>query len=511
VRLVVAVLILQSYFDLTDEETQERVDFDLCWHLALGLDPCAEGDYVSQRTWQYFRAHLLTHDLIQQFFADTTDQIIAAFGIRTDKQRIDSTHILSNFAQLSRLGLFCETLRVFLRELRHAHPDQYGQLPQSLRDRYHTADGESSHYDDARRSDTRRRLGVCARDAYRLFKKFHDGMSPSMASSYHLLSRLIDEQCDLVDTPQIAESGDGDVDLPAVPITVKAAQAIESSVMQTPHDEDVTYSGHKGQGYDALIVETYHEENPFQVITHGRLEPACESDATRVLSTVEALEERGLLPEELLADTSFGSSSNYVACALKGIELIAPTPGKASAQSTEGSTLLEDCNFDIDLLGGSPTVCPQGITALATSVQQAHDPPIAIITMDSAVCAQCPLARQCARVSRDDGTDITIIDLHAYSMAERRAFEETDEFQDLYRPRGGIEGTNSELKRGQGLGDLRVRRAARVELAMFFRLLSCTMKRAIHYCQRQTKKQTANLSVSAENISGSNTKTSFSY
>jgi hypothetical protein len=412
VRLVVAVLILQALYDLTDEETQDRVDFDLSWHLALGLDPCAEGDYVSQRTLQYFRAHLLTHDLIRQFFATITDQVIATFGIRTDKQRIDSTHILSNFAHLTRLGLFCETLRVFLRTLRQAHPDKYAQLPRSLCARYHTADGEASHYDDARSSETRRRLGVCARDAYRLCTQFADGVSPALATAYHLLTRLIVEQCDLVEQPQPAESGDGDGDLPAVPITLKAASTLASSVMQTPHDEDVTYSGHKGQGYDALIVETYHAENPFQVITYGSLEPACGSDAERVLPTIAALEARGLCPEEFLADTSFGSSENYVACARRGIELIAPTPGKASATPVSASAYLVDAqHFDLDLIGGAPTVCPRGHTALATHRADLQGKsPVAIIHMERRTCAQCPLASHCVRVPHHDGTDLIIIE-----------------------------------------------------------------------------------------------------
>jgi hypothetical protein len=85
-------------------------------------------------------------------------------------------------------------------------------------------------------------------------------------------------------------------------------------------------------------------------------------------------------------------------------------------------------------------------------------------------------------------------------LTERRAFEVTEEFKDLYRPRGGIEGTNSELKRGEGLGDLRVRRTARVEVALVFRLLACTMKRAVRYCLQQTKKQTAALRAGAENL-----------
>ena len=48
-------------------------------------------------------------------FQETTDRIIQALGIRTGKQRLDSTHIMSNIATLTRLGLFCETMRLFLR------------------------------------------------------------------------------------------------------------------------------------------------------------------------------------------------------------------------------------------------------------------------------------------------------------------------------------------------------------------------------------------------------------
>ena len=48
-------------------------------------------------------------------FQETTERIIQALGIRTGKQRLDSTHIMSNIATLTRLGLFCETMRLFLR------------------------------------------------------------------------------------------------------------------------------------------------------------------------------------------------------------------------------------------------------------------------------------------------------------------------------------------------------------------------------------------------------------
>ena len=54
----------------------------------------------------------MQHDGGRLAFQETTDRIIQALGIRTGKQRLDSTHIMSNIATLTRLGLFCETIRL---------------------------------------------------------------------------------------------------------------------------------------------------------------------------------------------------------------------------------------------------------------------------------------------------------------------------------------------------------------------------------------------------------------
>src|SRR3990172_6512669 len=168
IRVVVAVDILRHLFDLTYAETQAAVDFDLRWHLALGLDPCVDQDYVSPRTLQYFEAKLLEHALVGALFTDLTDKLLARLGVKTGQQRLGTKHLLSNFARLTRLGLFCETHRVLLQALTRETPGLLEALPVSLRRRYLDEDGTDSCYDDARASDSRRRLAVAARDAWRL-------------------------------------------------------------------------------------------------------------------------------------------------------------------------------------------------------------------------------------------------------------------------------------------------------------------------------------------------------
>ncbi len=191
VQTVLGVHILKEMFDLTDEEALEDLEFNLLWHHALRLD--IEETHLPQKTLHNFRARLMAHDGGRVAFQETTDRIIEALGLRTGKQRLDSTHIMSNIATLTRLGLFCETIRYFLRALHQAHPALAEAVPTGLVRRYLKEEGEATSYEDARSGDGRRRLSVCARDLYRLVDRFR-GTAAAQLEEYRLLERLLREQ-----------------------------------------------------------------------------------------------------------------------------------------------------------------------------------------------------------------------------------------------------------------------------------------------------------------------------
>jgi len=483
IRVLVAATVLQALFDMTDVEAQAAIDFDLRWHLALGLDPCEDQDYVSQRTLQYFRAKLVEHELVRVLFTDLTDKLLTRLGVKTGQQRADTTHLVSNVARLSRLGVFCETQRVLLKALRREAAALLETLPVSLRRRYLREDGTDSSYDDARASDSRRRLAVAARDAYRLREALRGVTLPAdAAAAYAILERLVQEHCEIVATPQASVDGDGDADLAPVPVIAREAKTLNGAVLQTPHDPDVTYSGHKGQGYEALLVETCDPDNAVQLITHASLERSCESDADRVMPMVEALAARGIAPESLLADTGFGSVDNVAGCSRQGVELIAPQPGGAGAKASAPTLCVCDDEFTIQLVPSHPpSTCPCGATARATLLRDdAVDGPVALLLMPTAACAACPRFHWCPKRDQHTGETLLLIALRDNLPVRRRAAEQEDAFRDRYRARAGIEATNSELKRGQGLDDIRVRNAARVELALFLRLTACNVKRALN-------------------------------
>ena len=103
--------------------------------------------------------------------------------------------------------------------------------------------------------------------------------------SYKLLARVLKEQC------EVSESSD---DQPAV-ISPKPAKKVPSDSLQNPSDPDAAYSGHKGQGYQVPVMETYSEntdeadkEATLNLITYVNVEPDNESDANALLPAIDS-------------------------------------------------------------------------------------------------------------------------------------------------------------------------------------------------------------------------------
>ena len=134
VALVLGALILKEMNDLTDEEALAALDFDLRWHYAFDLSP--QDLHLCQKTLHSFRVKLIANEKGKLVFRRVTDDLITGLGIDVKRQRLDSTHILSNFARLNRLGLMCETIRVFLKALKKLKPALYEGLSVGIKKRH---------------------------------------------------------------------------------------------------------------------------------------------------------------------------------------------------------------------------------------------------------------------------------------------------------------------------------------------------------------------------------------
>jgi hypothetical protein len=489
VQTVLGVHILKDMFNLTDEEALEELEFNLLWHHALQLT--LEEAHLPQKTLHNFRSRLMAHDGGRVAFQETTDRIIVALGIRTGKQRLDSTHIMSNIAILTRLGLFCETIRYFLGAVRRAHPDLAEMVPAVLVRRYLKEEGQPTSYEDARSGDGRRRLSVCARDLYRLVDRFR-GTAAAQLEEYHLLERLLHEQCH-VGRHRDGRPGDDDDDVgeDKVPIALKSPKEISPDSLQSPYDAEVTYSGHKGKGYEVQVAETCDEENICQIITLADVTPSSGSDTDVTVPAIDSLTERNARPDELFADTSYGSGRNAFEAERRGTELVSPvagpTPKESNKEECEEPPGLTPADFQIDVTGQQSTVCPAGYQSI-DEYEQEDAPERVEIHFNRSVCDTCAFRPRCpVKLNQHTGTYVLKADLVKVNIERRRIAEANEEWRKRYAVRAGAEGTNSELKRRHGLGHLRVRGGRRVRLAVYLKALACNIKRMIHALQMQER------------------------
>ena len=484
VQTVVGILLLKEMFDLTDAEALGALDYDLRWHVALDLEP--EEAHTCQKTLHNFRAKLMASGRERLLFEDMTGKIIEALGTRTERQRLDSTHITSNIARLTRLGLFCETARVFLKELRRKSKRRFEALPEGLRRRYLKDDGEPSRYHDAKSSEARRRLRVCARDVWRLADRFKGDERVEALESYGLVKRLLQEQCRVVKEAPPPSAGDADANDPPAPVVVKDAKKVGSDSLQSPHDASATYSGRKGKGHEVQLAETCGNGDGPEMITYAEVTRSCDSDEKATVPAVDDLAERNVRPEDLLADTNYGSTENAIECGKRGTELVAPVPGPKVEEAAAGERAITKADFDIDPKGERKARCPAGCEA----VSEKRDPETGKVRafFDGEGCEACPHRDSCPAKPLRDGRRVLRTTVHAAVLANRRRYERTKEFKKRYAMRAGIEATNSELKRAHGLGRLRSRGVSRVRLAVYLKALACNVKRMVKHLAGQARK-----------------------
>jgi len=170
VAQVVGLLLLKEMFDLTDEQAIDQYMFNAAWQYALGTEPDAA--HVCRKTLHNFRTAMSEAEArgdltYSKLFDRIVRAVIEDLGLSVSKQRLDSTHIRSNMAVLSRLQLSTHTITAFLEKLRKQHPRLFAAVPETLTGRYVDRAG---YFADAPSSQGRRRLDQCAVDRTVKFK-----------------------------------------------------------------------------------------------------------------------------------------------------------------------------------------------------------------------------------------------------------------------------------------------------------------------------------------------------
>jgi len=458
---VLGVLVLQQSLDLNDEETINQLAFNIQWHYALNISEESDSaKYICPKTLWNMRSIAVENRLEALLFDNITNKLADVFKVNTDKQRLDSVHIKSNMRRLGRIGIFSKSIHKFLVNLKRGYQEQFETVNQAITDKY-LSEKALGCFSMVKPSESNKTLALVAEDLFDLVEQFKDCKPVCAMHSYKLLERVLKEQCNL----QISDDKKR--------VEVKKPKEIASDSLQNPSDPDATYSGHKGQGYQLQVMETYTDTEDKEVksktlnlITHVEVEKACDSDAQALIPAIESTQKRGLGPDQLEADTLYGSDENDQAAKSMGVELVAPVKGKPEKSAVS----LSEFEF---LKTGHVLACPQGQKPLTSKKKKTRFTQ----GFDCETCSKCPLVNGCPAKPGKKYFYLRY-EQKAMRIAKRRATEQTSEFKDRYRWRAGVEATMSELDRRTGVKRLRVRGFKAVRFSATLKAIGINLFRA---------------------------------
>lgn len=444
------LVFLMEFRNWTEEEATEAYLFDNGVGYALNLPVYQRA--LSTRTLERYVRLFHEDDLAAGVERAVTERLCALLDQDVRQQRQDSTHVFSQMASFGRTRLMGVTIKRFLTQVKRHDEARYQALPEAFRQRY--APSEHRIFADCAKGEAPRRQlrQTVAEDMHYLVQEFGGDDRHNRRSTFLALVQVFEQQCVVVESKVEVKSHPG------------------GDVIQNPSDPEATRDGHKGPGYQVQLSETCSPANEVQLITGAIPQTAVEPDGGSVKPMLDLLESSRLAPEGLLADTHYGSDENVQACAGRGVELVSPVPGTAPE---EGALTIGD--FTVDAPSEAVLFCPAGHVPLAS--RQDGETGKTRTDMDPAVCAgcagreRCPIKTHGARRWMEHTEKQRRLDT-------RRRYQTTPTFKERYGLRNGIESTNSGLKRGPGLGRLRVRRRRSVFHSILLKVAGWNVQRA---------------------------------
>jgi len=462
VNLLVGLEILKAGHGWSDEELHERFSFDLQVRYAVGCDVFGEANF-SLRTLYYLRHRLVEYalrtgeNLMTSVFNQVTGAQLAKLGLRTEQQRLDSTMVLSNIADLSRLELLIELLQRLWRRLRAEDQQRYaaefapyvkegaGQYTYRLKGR----EAVWAHIGQ---------VGVVLHGLLQSLQADY-GQEPL----YAVAQRFFDENFVLESQAPRA----------------KTNSEIGSGCLQSLDDLEASYRtklNRSYKGYVANIAETCHPDNLVQLIDLVQVAPNRASDVQLLQESLPDLHKRTGV-KTVVTDGAFVSPEVDEVARPLGITQITSGLTGGLPDHSDGRLTFSDFAMTLDAQGEVVQVtCPAGEVGSIQPSGQSYR-----WSFKPDVCGQCPLAAGCpVKPKRAQSTcAVTVPKERARSADRRRRFEQHKaEARNL---RTAVEATMFQLKHRWAQGKVRVRGLLRVTMTVVCAALAVNMRRIDRY------------------------------
>ena len=454
------VTLVQYRENLSDRQVAEavRARIDVKYLLGLPLDD-AGFDYS---TLCEFRARLRSGGS-EETLLDRLLHRCRELGLVRERSRArtDATRVLAAVRVMNRLELVAETLRATLNDLARVAPVWLRAVaPDAWFERY------ARRIEDSRlprsKVDREGYARTVGEDGYHLLDLLEAAPAGlARLPSVQVLERVWERHYQREPTQDEDSSRRPVVRVRPERELAKAAEATES-----PYDPDARYRSRFGvewTGYLAHLTETCEEGEP-HLITHVDTTPATVHEVRRVAAIHQALDAKGLLPGEHLADAAYIDAKLLVRMRDEhGVSMIGPPRRDPSWQArTDGAFTIEDFEIDWEKRRAR---CPQGHQSSSwREYENDARGQFIMVRFKDTTCRACPVRERCTR-SGQQGRSLHLHPREAHeaidAMRERLA---SDSGRELYAQRAGVEGTISQGVRALGLRRARYRGLARVHL-----------------------------------------------
>jgi transposase len=443
--------IMQFRENLADRQAAEAVRARIDWKYLLSLDLTDPGFDFS--VLSAFRDRLLAGSA-EEVLLDKLLERCRALGLlkARGQQRTDSTHVLAAIRVLNRLELVAETLRATLNALATVAPDWLqGLAPLAWYERY-----------GRRIEDTRLPQEQAPRDAYAqtvgedgffLLDALDAPEAPEGLRTLPIVATLRQTWQRHYERATGAVSPHGHPAVASVRFKPNRELPPAAEGIESPYDVEARYR-HKRDtywtGYMVHVSETCEPTAP-PLLTHVHTTSASVHEAQCTEPIQQALVEQDRAPSEHLVDAASISSELLVNSRDdQGIILRGPTrPSQGWQTQVEGAYTLEQ--FEVDW-HRQQVHGPQGPLSVAWWEHgggQGSRP--IIVAFDKQTCETCPV-RSCCTRAKHTGRRLRLPPQDQYeALHAAQTWYASEEGQQLYKRRAGVEGTLSQGVRAFGL------------------------------------------------------------
>ncbi|MBN2267240.1 MAG: transposase [Candidatus Babeliaceae bacterium] len=450
----------------TDEELYENFLFDLQVRYAVGCDNFGENEFC-MRSIYYFRQRLVEYALlfglnpVKELFEQITDKQIEKMGLKTDKQRLDSSMLMSNIADLSRLELLVSVMQCLWRMLSKADQSKYAELLQPY------TKGSAGQY--TYKLKGQEVVWEHIKEVGLVLKRLLDELEEDYGANpiYAVAKRFFEENF-------VVEEGK---------TRAKNNNEIGPGCLQSLDDLEATYrkKGNRGyKGYTLQIAETCNRDNPVQLIDGVQVAPNQVSDIQLLKEGLIALKERTGM-DTAVTDGGYVSPEIDRLMREQGVEQITTGLTGSLPDHEEGKLALSDFDMQQDQDGEVTQVtCPAGQIAILNITSSGNS---YRLEFDALICRECSNFKKglCPIKSNKKQTyfRLTVPKERANSAQRRRHFERHKE--EARNLRTAVEASVFHVKYKWTNGKVRVRGLFRVTTAVICSAICVNMRRIDRY------------------------------